>query len=250
MRRTRVARRPAAGFAAGGAAERPAAPPAAGVRPAARAPAVSLERAERLGHRVDVVQMKSLSGASHMKSGASWTATVDGQGRVTKVVAKNLQLKSGHSLPGSGHNSPSKSPPGWSWLNTNKLTHGSGPPNYVRMHMLNGQIGGPGNDVENLTPGTASLNTHHEKNFESEAKLWLAQGGEIETYTVQANYQGASGNLGTLGGKGAWENTAVDLRGDFDYVHYTGGPRQVSSANPFVADEDAGLDTRLNWLGF
>jgi hypothetical protein len=227
----------------------PIAGAAAAPRPTAvPRPVADVARAERLGHRFDVLR-KALVNAPHMKSMGSWSATKDGKGRVTKVEAEDLQLRNGWTLPGTGHNPPKRSPKGWSWLNANDLTHGNGPPNYVRMHMLNGQLGGPGNDADNLAPGTASLNSHHEKHFESEAKYWLNIGGEIEKYTVNVTYQPASGSLGSNAAKKNWRNTVADVDGEFDFIHYKGKKRARSTA-PFSAEENAGLDGKNNWLGF
>lgn len=230
-------------------------PSTAPVRAGSAAP-VTLGRAERLGHRADlaaadVVQPKALVNAPHMDAGGSWTANTDNQNRVTKVVARDLKLKPNKVLPGSGHNSPSNatSPTGWAWLKQNSLTHPGNPPNYVRLHMLNGQLGGPGNDTENLAPGTGSLNIHHENHFENEAKLWLGKGGEIEKYTVQVSYQGASGSLQSNQGKAAWRNTIEDLWGSFRYVYYDNNDQRKTADAPFSATEDAGLDAQPNWSG-
>ena len=201
-----------------------------------------------LGRLSRFLQRKALVNAAHMDPNGDWTPTLDGQGRVTKIVATHLALRPGHNLPGQGHNAPSVNPTGWQWLNTNNLTHQKGPPNYVRMHLLNGQLGGPGNDKENLAPGTASLNSHHLKHFEDEAQGWLTQGGEIEKYTVEVTYNAASPNLITPAAQQAWEDTVEEITGKFEFVHYVGKKRKIGTGK-FEAEENPNLDTKANWLG-
>lgn len=196
------------------------------------------------------LQRLPLVNAAHMDPAGAWTPTLDGLGRVTKVVATHLALLPGHNLPGQGHNSPSAGaiPNGWQWLNANNLTHPKGPPNYVRMHLLNGQLGGPGNNIQNLAPGTASLNSHHSKHLEDEAQGWLAQGGEIEKYTVKVTYNAPSPNLNTQPAQDAWEGTVEEITGKLEFVHYVGNKRKIGTGN-FAAEEDPNLDTKANWLG-
>ncbi|MDX6692886.1 MAG: non-specific endonuclease [Blastocatellia bacterium] len=56
--------------------------------------------------------------------------------------------------PGDG-GVPSVDPPGWNWLRR-KLGRLKG--QWVRFHLINAQLGGPGNDTENLVPTTNALN--------------------------------------------------------------------------------------------
>lgn len=196
----------------------------------------------------EIVQRAALANAAHMKPYGHWSNTVDGNGRVNHIEGHDLKLETGHGLPGAGHNAASASPLGWAWLN-GKLSFPGNPPNYVRMHLLNGQMGGPGDTTNNLAPGTASLNSHHFKNFEDEAQSWLSQGGKIQNYVVNVAYNGASANLQTPGAKAAWKNTISSMNGYFDFIHYTGGNQQVSRAQ-FSAVENAGLDTQANWNNY
>jgi hypothetical protein len=117
------------------------------------------------------------------------------------------------------------------------------------MHLLNCQLGGPGNTANNLAPGTASLNSNHFRHFEEEAQGWLSQGGEIEDYIVDVSYNSPSGNLNTQAGQDAWEDTIEDIEGNFEYVHYKGKKRKIASAD-FSAEEDGGLDTKANWNNY
>lgn len=76
-----------------------------------------------------------------------------------------------HNLEGTplgpGTNDPSVEPMGWKELTAAKLTknpHGAEEPagnpyRAVRMHLFNGRLGGPGNDVRNLAPGPGQMNS-------------------------------------------------------------------------------------------
>jgi hypothetical protein len=50
---------------------------------------------------------------------------------------------------------PSVDPPGWDWL---KRAFGRLKGQWVRFHIINAELGGPGNDAENLVPTTTAIN--------------------------------------------------------------------------------------------
>jgi len=60
---------------------------------------------------------------------------------------------------------------------------------YVRGHLLNHHIGGPGNDPRNLTPITYRANGDHQRTVESHIKTHI-RGGGYAKYTVIVNYPG------------------------------------------------------------
>ena len=63
---------------------------------------------------------------------------------------------------------PSVNPPGWQWLRT-KFGRLKG--QWVRFHIINAQLGGPGNDTENLVPTRTALNLNGGwRNLEDRAK--------------------------------------------------------------------------------
>jgi len=204
-------------------------------------------RATPSSNGAPVVQRKALVNAAHMDPAGDWVSTVDGAGRVTKVVAKDLSLAPGQKFPGSGHNSPtpSGSPKSWKWLVANQLVHGSGPPGYVRMHLLNGRMGGPGKDAANLAPGTGSLNTNHSKNCEEEMIAWMNRGGEIDEYEVEVSYNRRSTSLKTASGQNAWMDTIEEIQAQFKYTDNT----NTQHTEVFEAEEDTGLDRWPNWQG-
>ena len=57
----------------------------------------------------------------------------------------------------------------------------------VQGHLLNQDLGGPGNMMENLTPITRSTNTTHFKQIEDEVKNEVSKGNWVE-YRVEADY--------------------------------------------------------------
>jgi Domain of unknown function (DUF4157)/DNA/RNA non-specific endonuclease len=63
---------------------------------------------------------------------------------------------------------PSVDPPGWDWL---RRKFGRLKGQWVRFHLINAQLGGPGNDTENLVPTTNALNQNGGwRNLEDAAK--------------------------------------------------------------------------------
>jgi len=58
---------------------------------------------------------------------------------------------------------------------------------YVRGHLLNHHIGGPGNDPRNLTPITYRANGDHQRSVETHIKTHIRNGGYAK-YTVIVNY--------------------------------------------------------------
>lgn len=59
---------------------------------------------------------------------------------------------------------------------------------YIRGHLLNEHLGGPGNDWHNLTPLTRSANSNMSKSFEEPVKKRVLQQRKLVNYTVTAHY--------------------------------------------------------------
>ena len=88
-------------------------------------------------------------------------ANTDSCGRASKVQA-NIFDKNG-DLDGGV---PTVDPVGWNWLNPETRKS-----NWVRFHILNQHLGGPGNNCANLVPTTkASNNNSKWRNFEEAVK--------------------------------------------------------------------------------
>jgi hypothetical protein len=214
--------------------------------------AVSGATAERFARPLPAISVQRLPlvNADDMDPGGAWVPTVDGKGRATRVDATNLKLKVGPVPPAkqvaifTGLNEPDgAAPPGWTYLRNKNLV--GGPPGYRRMHLLNGNLGGPGNDKSNLVPGSASLNSNHFHQFEGPAMLELSYGLTLDTYWVQVWYNAPSNSLQTQGAKDAWQNTVKEIWGGFTYTDAKG-----TNHNPsYKAVEEPNLDSNLNWLG-
>lgn len=87
--------------------------------------------------------------------------SADGEGRAYHVVAEPLTY-----LPGDfAGSSPNENPPGWAELET----YPGGRSSWVRAHLLNGQLHGPG-VIWNLTPGTVQTNNNMKTEVENPAK--------------------------------------------------------------------------------
>ncbi len=85
-----------------------------------------------------------------------------------------------------GGSSPSSSLTGPHWSNLIARRTGSGS-YYIRGHLLNDNVGGPGNTWANLTPLTRSANSNHESSFEKPVKDAVAA-NKIISLNVKANY--------------------------------------------------------------
>ena len=68
----------------------------------------------------------------------------------------------------------------------------------VQGHLLNQDLGGPGNTMENLAPITRSTNTTHFTNIEKAVKTAVAQDMGVE-YRVRAYYDGVGPPLSDFG---------------------------------------------------
>jgi hypothetical protein len=213
-----------------------------------RAPIELALRLQRTSPLV-VQRWRKFKNVPHMARNGRWKPTMSAAGKVTKIVAENLKLKKwkkGVKVPDGPFNQPLNafSPLQWYFLNQKTLTHPN-PPGYVRMHMLNDRLGGPGT-IENLAPGTHSLNLNHYKNFEGPAIDVLNEGRTIDRYEVKINYNTESKHLKKPAWKKAWKHTIKEIWGKFEYQDRLGGKRRKVSRD-YNAEEDAGLDNKINW---
>ena len=80
--------------------------------------------------------------------------------------------------------SPSAAPPIWSEVNQRRNDKRL----YVLGHLLNQQLGGPGDNVENLTPITFSANALHQARVESTLKDTVNKDKKMVHYEVKVNY--------------------------------------------------------------
>ncbi len=133
------------------------------------------------------IQRKSIKGGGKVTGTVTYKPGKVGAETVAQVMeAKAIKSKTGEL---GKDNQPQVSIPGWNDLSTWKLT--TKPPQYKRMHLLNGQLGGNGKDKENLAPGSAALNRHHHSEVESKLQNHVKGGGEIEKYLVKCTYRNA-----------------------------------------------------------
>ncbi|MEL6619997.1 MAG: DUF4157 domain-containing protein [Pseudomonadota bacterium] len=75
-----------------------------------------------------------------------------------------------NTVPEGGSPTSGLSHDNWSVLLRRANSQGSDASFYIQGHILNDNLGGPGNDWKNLTPLSRSANALHEKRFESEVK--------------------------------------------------------------------------------
>uniref|UniRef100_B0SYZ7 Type VII secretion system protein EssD-like domain-containing protein n=1 Tax=Caulobacter sp. (strain K31) TaxID=366602 RepID=B0SYZ7_CAUSK len=197
--------------------------------------------------RPPMVQLwTALSNANWMHKNGRWQAAM-AAGRVTKFEAKNLQIKGKGFAIGASKNPATATPVGWLALKKLGLTHPGHPPNYVRMHMLNGRLGGPGNTVDNLAPGSNKLNGLHYRKFEKTVINAVKAGSLIDTFTMTPTYNAGGGALKTAAGKTAWNKTVSKLVCVATHTP-PAGLAAVPLANVTI-NETPNLDTKKNWLG-
>ena len=119
-------------------------------------------------------------------------------GRAGRVSVNNIR---GKPL-GEAANSPTAGtrPIGWDELYNKGHTHANPNANKshynaVKMHLMNGRLGGPGTNVNNLAPGPASINSSMSAGPEKAAKaavsagkfIWLETSVTYQNNTVNAN---------------------------------------------------------------
>lgn len=106
--------------------------------------------------------------------------------------------------------------PNW-WPNAPPATDNFFSGYMVQGHLLNDNVGGPGNNMKNLTPITRSANTTHEKQIEKEVKYLVLNNKAIVEYYVEADYSyhPTGKNLGAQG--------AVKADIDNNYSQYMAG---------------------------
>lgn len=75
-----------------------------------------------------------------------------------------------NQVPPGGSDTSGLSSANWRRINQRANSKTSDASFYIQGHILNDNLGGPGNDWKNLTPLTRSANSLHEKRFESDVK--------------------------------------------------------------------------------
>ncbi len=192
------------------------------------------------------VQMwKALSKVPWMSAIGQWDTQTDGAGRGELARGKNLVLKPG-KVVGLGNNSPSVSPQSWGQLRTWNLTHMRGPPGYLRMHLLCDRLGGAGNTVQNLAPGTNAMNQRHFNAFEKPAINVLNAGGTINSCRIKVTYRTSNGGRATPAGQVAWKDTIRTMR---CRARYTDAAGKMKFIHPPPIRETVGIGNKANWVG-
>ena len=135
-----------------------------------------------------VMQLKAIKGGSALTGTVKYTTKVNnGIDSAYLMEAKNIKPKNLVNPQLASGNGPAADPPGWTEIQNLGITQNA--PFYKRMHLLNGDLGGSGTDVENLAPGSADLNTAHYTEIEDTLQNHVLGGGEITSYEVWAFYR-------------------------------------------------------------
>jgi hypothetical protein len=240
-----VADRVAAGRPAGDLLQRYARPQAKGAANALQ----PLAKPSPAGQGRSGVQMWKLATtiAPWMTVAGQWDANSVG-GKASVGRAKNLKMKAaavGVVAPGAGASPPAAKPKSWGQLKGWNLVHPN-PPGYVRMHLIHDWMGGSGKDVNNLAPGTNTMNQKHLHKAEKPLMNALFNGGRVFLYTVKATYQKGGGGLVTAKGKKTWRNTLKKIVCNASYEPAAGAPKKLLHK---TINEVGGITGKLNWLG-
>jgi len=135
-----------------------------------------------------VMQLKAIRGGGYLKGTVKYTPqNNNGSNSAYLMEASNIELKDPNVASLAGNHSPSVDPPGWTGIQGLGITKKA--PFYKRMHLLNGELGGSGADVENLAPGSTDLNNAHAKKVENKLQKYVLNGGKILSYNVWAFYR-------------------------------------------------------------
>ncbi|MCO6357526.1 DNA/RNA non-specific endonuclease [Roseivirga pacifica] len=149
-----------------------------------RPEAIAQRRLKQIINSKSPIQLKAIRGSGRLLGTVDYHGTnhPDGYGAYT-MSAKNLRWKAGAYMNFPSTNEPNNDyVPGWPNIVYNQLT--TYYPHYKRMHLLNGKLGGSGDDVDNLIPGSADMNSEHYNKVERHLHNHLQNDGVVLNYNV------------------------------------------------------------------
>lgn len=132
------------------------------------------------------IQREELEPTGFLDGSINYTTKLNrGRKSAWKMNAYNIKFPSYRHFQLTPGNSPSADPPGW------YLGFG-----YVRMHLLNAQLGGRGDDIKNLAIGSQALNSLHKNEVEKKLLSHVRdKRGTINDYSVECTYNTGQGDL-------------------------------------------------------
>lgn len=107
------------------------------------------------------------------------------------------------------------------WSKVNKRKQGEGV-YYIKGHLLNDNLGGPGNTWDNLTPLTQAANSDHKNHFEKFVKL--AVNGSEGAYSAPTAAQAQARNLKTVNFVVTARYGQASRQADIAYLRAQGNP--------------------------
>jgi hypothetical protein len=145
------------------------------------------------------------------------TSNVNGVTVAHSMQARNLKLKMGKTTLSTYNAVTEDKVPAWNHVKNNGMSHPNGAPlNYVRLHLLNGKVGGSGADACNLAVGTGDLNvgssSSHEGAVEKPIKEAIMAKKKIDNYYVECKYNtGKAYPMQTKSNENEWQRTLKSL---------------------------------------
>jgi hypothetical protein len=145
-----------------------------------------------------------------------------------RMKAQNIHRKIPTKTALPKGNEPKVDPPGWDKLKKEKLTTKS--PHYKRMHLLNAELGGHGNKIENLAPGSSYLNSKHFNEIECKLREKVRKGGTIQSYEVVANYRRSGLKRFTPDTTNIYKHTLESIHCKYQTSDGTKGSQKIAEA--------------------
>ncbi|WP_424103154.1 DUF4157 domain-containing protein [Moorena producens] len=141
------------------------------------------------------IQRTKIKGGSYLEGKVKFTGANINNGNgihrvAKKMEATNIRPKDKNKLGLGKDNAPDVDDiPGWDEIVSRKRSVKD--PKYVRMHLLNGKLGGSGQNPGNLAPGSSKLNSKHSTKVERILQKHVLNGNIIKSYKVTCNYREA-----------------------------------------------------------
>ena len=179
------------------------------------------------------VQLQAIKGDGNIMGTVDYESkTIDGNTVAYEMHAKNIKLRPGKNKLANEH-SPSVDPAGWDTLKDLGLT--GNPPHYKRMHLLNGQLGGHGDKIENLAPGSSNLNGRHDRKVEEILKDHVLNHGTIKSYDITVRYRDIAPTYLKYKEKRAYKRTIRSIFYSYSLSGGAGGDFNTITESPRTA---------------
>lgn len=179
------------------------------------------------------LQLKAISGSGNLEGTVNHVTVMNnGVLSALEMHAQNIRLKPLKNALADEH-APSIDIPGWTQLQA--LGRTASAPYYVRMHLLNGQLGGKGDEIENLAPGSSDLNHAHYTEIEKDLHDAVLARKTINSYDVFCTYRSAGLARFNLAQKNAYKHTLKEIQCQYVLSDGTDVSKSIQEDNATAA---------------